>query len=268
MVLIVGGAPFRFPKRVAEIGAYLGYDPSAAFREGRCYLSGNRQQLDVETCLKWDAKRPNYLLVGDSHAAHLWLGLSTAMPQVNIMQATAGACRPAVQQVSELDTRACPKLMRFVFDDYLARNKVDKVLLAASWKDEDLPALSATLEALRQKGLDVVVLGPIVEYDSALPRLLADEILRGDPSIANAMRTSGIHERDRTMSRLVTAEGATYLSVYDAVCHAGHCDEFAEGDVPLQFDAGHLTAEGSIEIGRRLSSAFVNKLARADDASN
>lgn len=268
MVLIVGGAPFRFPKRVAQIGAYLGYDPSAAFRAGRCYLSGNRQQLDVETCLKLDARRPNYLLVGDSHAAHLWLGLSKAMPDVNIMQATAGACRPAAQPVSRLDTRSCPKLMQFVFNDFLARNKVDKVLLAASWKDEDLPALSATLEALKEKGLDVVVFGPIVEYDSALPRLLADEILRRDPSIANGMRTSGIHERDRAMNRLVTASGATYISVYDTICRGGHCDEFAEGDVPMQFDAGHLTAEGSVEIGRRLSAAFVKKLARADDVSN
>ena len=28
--------------------------------------------------------------------------------------------------------------MHFVFNDFLVNNKVDKVLLAASWKDEDL----------------------------------------------------------------------------------------------------------------------------------
>lgn len=266
LTLVAGGAPFRFPGRVVAIAAYLGYDPSDAFRSGRCYLSSNHQQLDVQTCLKMDAKRPNYLLVGDSHAAHLWLGLSTAMPEVNIMQASVGACRPAVLPVSRLDTRACPKLMQFVFNDFLARNKVDKVILSASWKDEDLPALSSTLDSLKQRGLDVTVLGPIVEYDGALPRLLADQILRGDSSIADTMRTSGIRERDQAMRRMVTAHNATYLSVYDAVCRDGHCDEFAEGDVPLQFDAGHLTAQGSLEVGRRLSAAFVKRLARADDA--
>ena len=81
--------------------------------------------------------------------------------------------------------------MQFVFNDFLVNNKVDKVLLAASWKDEDIAALSATLETLKARGLDVTVLGPIVEYDSALPRLLADEILHNSPSIASAMRTSG-----------------------------------------------------------------------------
>ena len=118
LVLIAGGAPFRFPERVVAIASYLAYDPSEAFRSGRCYLATNRQQLDVQTCMKLDGKRPNYLLVGDSHAAHLWFGLSTAMPEVNLMQATASACRPAVERVSLLDSRACPKLMRFVFDDF------------------------------------------------------------------------------------------------------------------------------------------------------
>jgi hypothetical protein len=191
--------------------------------------------------------------VGDSHAAHLWFGLQSAMPGVNIMQASAGACRPIIQPVSMLDTRACPKLMQFVFNDFLAHNKVDKVLLSASWKDEDIPALSTTLDLLKQKGIDVIVLGPIVEYDSPLPRLLADEILHNKPSTASAMRTPGIHERDRALGRIVTAKDASYISVYDLVCRYGRCDEFAEGDIPMQFDAGHLTEKGSVEVGRRLS---------------
>ena len=63
------------------------------------------------------------------------------------MQATASLCRPAVRPGSRYDTRACRDLMEFVFNDFLVNNKVDKVLLAASWKDEDLPILSATLES-------------------------------------------------------------------------------------------------------------------------
>jgi hypothetical protein len=251
---------------VVAIAAYLGYDPSDAFRSGRCYLATNRQRLDLDTCLTLDSKRPNHLLVGDSHAAHLWLGLSSAMPEINLMQATASACRPAVEPTALLDTRACPRLMQFVFNDFLVHNKVDEVLLAAAWKDEDLPALSITLDALKQRGIATTVLGPIVEYDAALPRLLVDGIMRGDPAIAGTMRTPGIRERDRAMARLVAAKGATYLSVHDLVCRDGGCDEFVDGDVPMQFDAGHLTAQGSIEVGQRLKASLVKMLARADHA--
>lgn len=255
LILLVGGAPFRFPERVVAIGSYLAYDPKPAFRAGQCYLSTNRQQLDVESCMKPDPTRPNYLLVGDSHAAHLWFGLSSAMPDVNVMQATASACRPAVMPVSLLDTRVCPKLMQFVFNDFLAHNKVDRILLSASWKDEDIPGLIDTLDTLKSRGQDVTVLGPIVEYDGALPRLLADGILRDKP-VAQRMRTSGILERDQAMRDVVTSKGAAYLSVYDLVCRDGRCDEFAEGDIPLQFDAGHLTAEGSVAVARRLPASL------------
>ncbi len=203
--------------------------------------------------MKLDSTRPNYLLVGDSHAAHLWFGLSAAMPEVNILQATASMCRPAAQAGSRYEIPVCRELMQFVFDDFLANNKVDKILLAASWKDEDLPVLSTTLQILKPRGVDVIVLGPIVEYDSALPRLLADEILYSNPAVADRKRTPGIRERDRAMRRIVTATGATFVSVYDSICRDGRCDEFARGDIPLQFDAGHLTSEGSIEVGRRLS---------------
>lgn len=264
LVILFSGAPFRFSKRIVEIGSFLAYDSSVAVRTGRCFLSSNRQKLDVETCLKPDPARPNYLLVGDSHAAHLWSGLSLAMPEINLMQATASLCRPAVAAGSRYDTPVCRHLMEFVFSDFLVHNEVDGVLLAASWKDEDLPFLSATLQFLKSRAIDVTVLGPIVEYDAALPRLLVDGILHDMPSRASARRTPGIRERDLALKQMVTTAGATYLSVYDAICRDDRCDEFVRGDIPMQFDAGHLTAEGAIEVGQRLSAAFARKHARAD----
>jgi hypothetical protein len=267
LVFVLSGAPSRFPNRVVQIGAYLDYDSSAEFRTGRCFLLTGRQHFDAETCLKVDPARPNYLLIGDSHAAHLWSGLAAALPEANVMQATASLCRPAIHAGSRHDTNACRDLMEWVFNNFLANNRVDKVLLAASWKDEDLPILSITLEMLKTRGLDVTVLGPIVEYDTALPRLLVDEILLDNPSHASARRRPGVRERDLAMSQMVTAQGATYLSVYDAMCRNDRCDEFAEVDVPMQFDAGHLTAKGAAEVGRRLAVAF-KKPVRVGDVSN
>ena len=44
--------------------------------------------------------------------------------------------------------------MQFVFDDFLVHNKVDKVLLAASWKDEDhAGSCPTTLEMLKREGI-------------------------------------------------------------------------------------------------------------------
>ena len=165
------GAQYRFPHRVNTIASYLGYDPGVAFRAGRCYLSTNRQIFNAGNCLTKVADKKNYLLVGDSHAAHLWLGLQRSLPDVNVMQASATMCRPVMREYSWPDTRACGKLMHYVFDDYLARERVDEVLLSASWKEEDLPALSNTVDRLIDRGLKVIVMGPIVEYRSPTPPL-------------------------------------------------------------------------------------------------
>jgi len=250
--IALNGAPYRFPPSIVAIGSYLGYDPAAAFRAGRCYLGANRETFDTKTCLTKDPARPNYLLIGDSHAAQLWLGLSSVLTSVNLMQATVTMCRPVRVEVAALDTRKCPQLMHFIFDDYLLNEKVDKVLLAASWKQEDMPKLADTLDYLKEHGIAAAVFGPIVEYDSALPRLLADSIRYHDPQLVDRERTAAVPVLDRRMRMLVTGKGVTYVSTYDAMCRSGTCDKFVVGNIPFQFDAGHLTAEGSIALAEKL----------------
>jgi hypothetical protein len=98
--------------------------------------------------------------MGDSHSAHLWPGLSGALPDVNIMQASASMCRPVIPGPALFDMNFCPRMMRFVFNSFLIAHKVDRVLLAATWKDEDMPRLAHTLEVLTARGMEVVVLGP------------------------------------------------------------------------------------------------------------
>jgi peptidoglycan/LPS O-acetylase OafA/YrhL len=250
--IALDGAPFRFPQPVVAIGSYLGYDPAVAFREGRCYLGANRQSFDTKTCLTKDDTKPNYLLIGDSHAAQLWLGLSSVLPGVNLMQATMTMCRPVRADAGAFDTRKCPQLMNFIFDDYLVHEKVDKVLLAAAWKPEDLPKLAATLDYLKERNIETVVFGPIVEYDYALPRLLADAIRYHDPQLVDRERSAAVPVIDRQMRALVTGKGVTYISTYDEMCRNGTCDKLVAGNIPFQFDAGHLTAAGSIALAEKL----------------
>lgn len=252
LLVKLDGLPFRFSPEVIRFASYLAYDPAPAFRQGRCYLTGNRQSFDETLCLHIETGRPNYLLMGDSFAAHLWPGLSAVLPHVNLLQASMGQCRPVIQSGCETD--ACAKFRDRILNGFLAAPQVDKVILAAAWKDEDIAPLLATIDALRARGLHVVVIGPLVEYERALPRLLADAILRADPTLVQRMCDAAIPVRDRAMDALVTARGAQYMSVYAAACPDGVCQELTADGVPVQFDTGHLTAEGSRVVARRLVS--------------
>ena len=254
IVVKLDGLPQRFSPEVLRLASYLDYDRTAAFRQGQCYLIGRRDVLDEKACLQLAEDRPNHLLVGDSFAAHLWHGLSSTMPEVNVMQASVGQCRPLTSPM-QFDQPPCPMLRNEILGAFLDRAgaRIDRVLLAASWKDEDIPALMTTLDALKARGLKVVVFGPLVEYQQPLPRILADAILKGDPSRASRLRDPTIPGRDRAMKALVEAKGVEYVSLQAAACPGGVCLETTSDGNPLQFDTGHLTAEASVLIARRLA---------------
>jgi SGNH domain (fused to AT3 domains) len=62
-------------------------------------------------------------------------------------------------------------------------------------------------------------------------------------------REPNLKDLDRAFSRAVTAAGARYVSIYDAMCDSADAcmTRDVRGD-PIQFDLGHLTKSGSIEV--------------------
>jgi peptidoglycan/LPS O-acetylase OafA/YrhL len=243
------GLPARFQPDVVKVGAFLKYDPSQSYRTGRCFLSEPSDRLDA-VCLAQDPGKKNYLLLGDSHAAHLWAGLSSQLPQVNFMQATAASCKPF------LDSEArppCGPTMKGIFDDYLLKNHVDALVIAAHWRREDLPALSKTIGEMRKRGIAVILIGPIFEYNASLPRLLANAMIRGNQGLPREHLVVEQEKVDSEMGRLARDEWHVhYISLFHIFCAGGPCQTYASPLVPMQFDPAHLTRDGSISVARGL----------------
>jgi len=246
------GLPSRYPPEARRIAAFLAYDPAAQYRVGRCMIpSGYRfADFDRDLCLGFSATERDYLLLGDSHAAHLWHGLDRALPGVNVMQATASGCRPVLGRQPG-DSAWCRDLMDYVLEDFLVAHRVDALLLAARWSPEHLPALRQTLDWASDRGVDVILFGPVVQYDAAVPRLLANaRRFEGAPSL-DARRLDELAALDRRMASMVRAEGHRYVSLWRAMCGEPSCLADA-GAEPLQFDYGHFTARGSETLARLL----------------
>jgi peptidoglycan/LPS O-acetylase OafA/YrhL len=243
-------APSRFPPEVVAIADYEG-DPGSYMSDGRCFISTQNVYSDYDRadCLAQVAGRKNYLLVGDSHAAHLAYGISQVFGDVHLMEAAAAGCKPMLAYTE--GRRACNAVMDYVFNHYLVEHHVDKLLLAARWSEADLPALAATLDWARSRGIPVVVFGPIVEYDSTLPRLLALSIERHDPGLP-ARHHLEEGDLDRKISSLSAAKSETDISLDQVLCPEGTCILMAKAGVPLQFDYSHLTRDGSVLLAQRL----------------
>ena len=235
---------------------FLKYRPEG-IHAGTCFISlGEHTFSDFQpsTCLRIASDKPNVLVFGDSHAAHLWPGLSEIYPQINFLQATASGCRPSY----DIDGQpSCSRLADFVLHEFIPSNKLDGVILSARWKNrDDLERIKTTALRLQAQGVHVIVFGPIVEYTLPLPRVLALQYA----SITDGpgpYRKSDRQGLDRAFSREMHDAGIEYISVYNAIC-APDCTVWLEEDkVPLQFDYGHLTKAGSRELARRIGPQFL-----------
>ena len=231
-------------------------DPTteAQYRVGTCFLTSRspRANFDRNACLNSIAGKQNDLLIGDSHAAQLWYGLSSVFKDVNFMQATASGCKPTLDQPVGADQR-CAQLMDYVLHDYLSKNTVDSVLIAARWDGSDLPRLERTVTWLKGKGIRVVLFGPVAQYDSALPRLLAISIQQNAPQIPANHRVAYYEKLDAEMAQLARETlGVRYISFFRLICQEDTCLEYAAKGVPLQSDYGHLTGDGSLLVAGRI----------------
>jgi peptidoglycan/LPS O-acetylase OafA/YrhL len=261
--VVSDGIPARFSPQMLALAQY----PESGWREsqwtGLCFAYAAVPTIAPQ-CLAPNPGRPHFLLFGDSHAAHLSYGLTTAFPEIDFAQATASNCKPLLSSRASPDAY-CRQLIATVFDSFLPGHPPDGVILSALWEPADAQPLAATVASLRAAGARVYVLGPSVGYDQALPVLLVKSIFRGDlryPGRHLALTPSQYQAFDDLLAAAALGSGAyRYISLRQIMCspaafdkgaETSSCLEYASPGVPLQFDATHFTNAGSLLVAQRL----------------
>jgi peptidoglycan/LPS O-acetylase OafA/YrhL len=253
VVVISAGLPSRFPPRAVQIAAQL--DQPVQIRRGVCFIDDTThfQDFRPDACVHFEPSKKNYLLLGDSHSAALWYGLSTQMTAVNIMQATSAGCKPNIDSPRGRD---CAQMIDFIFGKYLPTHLVDALFVSARWyRESDFDHLRSTIEWCKRNGVPVVVFGPVMEYDAPLPKLLAYSIASGDPSLAQRHIRSEMFNWDRTMQREAENDWHVhYVSLISLQCTNGVCINYADPAqrLSLMKDDNHFSDAGSMLIAKKI----------------
>jgi len=231
------------PPALARVASYLGYDTTPSgqrqFSLDRCFSVPTRKPYDL-ACLRLSESSRNVVLIGDSHAAHLSEALRDALPDTNLVQATAAGCLPLLHGGG---LPGCRSVMDHAFAD-INFARVGTVLLSGRWLRGDEAALQETIRFLRHRGVRVVVVGPSVEYDIDLPTLVVRAALAGKPELPVRFQLSDRAALDREMAPMVRESGALYFSEIAFECPAGRCRLMVE-KAPVHFDHSHLTPEAA-----------------------
>jgi peptidoglycan/LPS O-acetylase OafA/YrhL len=265
-IVVARGLPERFPETIAHVSSYYDYESRREFREGTCFLtskSGGFRSFNEDACLKKSHVRPNYLLIGDSEAAHLWIGLSTALPEVNFLQATASGCKPVIGTAGET---YCSDLINHVLLNFLPHAAVDGVIFAGAWKTDDASLLEVTIEHCRKFVPKVIVLGRVPSYDMPLPTLIGRSLIENRPEMVREHLVLYAPVVDHMFEK--SLHDATYVSLFRLLCPDGACRLYGPNGAPLQFDGSHLTTEGSVLTAMLLKRANLFDAADSSGASS
>lgn len=234
----------------ADVLAFLNYDGSEQFKyqfspRPGCFFSGNSGRLaqyDQSICLTPTSERPNYLLVGDSHAAHLAAALSEHFSSANLMQATVSGCRPLIDGSGAVP---CLELHDQVFELLDSQGgDIDAVFLSARWQENEVEAFAQTLHWLAARNIPTIIIGPMVEYATDFPLVLA-KVRAGGGGQTNHMADETVWKIEDQIRPLVEAHGMPYVSMLLSLCPEGACVNESRAGEPMLFDKDHLTLSGA-----------------------
>lgn len=243
---------WQMPADAQRTLAVLDTTSLSTMRSRACLLRTEAEpfsQFDQAACLQLSDSKPNWLLVGDSHAADLWAGFAAANPEINLLQATATGCKPVMDGIGQ---QQCLDLMDFLFTNFIPKHRFEAILISARWSSGDLESISRTASALKPFANRVVVLGPRVEYEHDLPWLLTASMLKHDPSVVDRFRVAKQKRVDQRFADRLREQEIGYVSLYAALCPDGRCQVTDRDGLPLAFDYGHLTASGSTFVAQQI----------------
>lgn len=254
------GGKQRFTDEQLSYLEYLSYDADPFYRTDECFMTSRTEgvrDFRRDICVNFNVEKPNVLIVGDSHSAQYVAAFKESIDAVEFSQVNASGCRPLVSYKGE---KRCTEMTRLAFEDIANQYKFDAIIIAGRWESEDMDAIHETVNYLSQKTTNVIVLGPIIEYRQALPRLLVR--YGGDEdALKNARTYKRIEALDHRMRSLLELSSTEYYSILQTMCTGNDCLLFSKDGSPIQFDASHLTHTGALDVVKALlQQGFLQKL--------
>lgn len=259
LIYLQQGFPQRFSAEQVRFASFLNYD-SSDYRRQQCFLtnaSTSFLEFNTESCLTLSAEKPNVLLIGDSHSAHLYSAIEQLFPQVHVLQVSASGCKPLIPLTGR---KHCIGLMEWLYHQQLNSGfSVDGIVLAALWNKEDLQKMQQTVTLLKTYA-PVFVVGPSIQYSQALPRLLSNY-----PPEQLAQQFSNyqkIKRLDSDYQTAIPAMGAAYISLYQQLCPNDRCRALTPSQIPVQWDTSHFTKPGAMMLVQPAFSSMVKQVSQ------
>ncbi len=205
----------------------------------RCFQSKPQARVDL-------------VLLGDSHAEHLFLGIAEALPDLNVAIYAKGA----------LPVLSAPEF-KIIFEHLAAQSGVHSVLFAANWAGKvksDAAAkslvieLDKTVKTLLSYGMRIYVMGDVPQFDFD-PQRCKFQRSMSQSTKCDAPLESYISSQRSYMPALQQVmqmnASAQYVDPATWMCTQTNCS-MVQGNTLMYRDGNHLNIPGSRYVAREI----------------
>lgn len=255
VVIGAAGFPTRFSPEQQALANFNRYDHKDLYEEGTCFLTPGQSFAAIQPACLAKGPRPNILVWGDSHAAHLVHGLKRALPQATLLRAALAQCAPYDEPGQTPDCADFRGRLAGLMRDLAP----DIVILSGNWTRTVMaPAarasLLATIASITAAGSRVVVIGPSLQFDRPLPDILIAASRFGITPDGHMREL--FNDVDVFLRKLLQDVANTeYVSLLSLLCPGADCVLQAADGTPIAWDDGHFTAQGSELAATRIAAA-------------
>jgi peptidoglycan/LPS O-acetylase OafA/YrhL len=206
---------------------------------------------DFLRCKQSKIGSPQLVLLGDSHAEHLFIGLAEARPELNIafyiLNGTPFVSNPQYTNI---------------FNELLNNRLNQEVILTMHYVDRQNQSnyvlydeLGKTIIALQEAKKRIIIVGDVPRYSTdATSCVYRNRLNQSDKSCAMSKNDAAIQKNvySNTLGRLAANFNVPYIDLHAPLCSSDSCS-MINGDSILYRDNNHLNILGSRLVGIHLA---------------
>jgi peptidoglycan/LPS O-acetylase OafA/YrhL len=248
----------RYQQKAAQ---YLKFN-TEEFRAGTCFLTSKYNDVkfyDKDLCVTYKEGKKNYLLFGDSHAAHFYSALVTLLQKdETLTQVTTSGCNPLLPYRG---AKRCVGLNKWAYEELIPTKHFDVIILSALWFNIHKKDFQYSLNQLAKYTDKLIVFGPSLSYMQPLPRLLLN--LKENTDNKQIYKTASYYNKlssmDKTLKSYVPLDKVKYVSLLNTICDTKGCMTVTPDGTPINFDDSHLTHEGALYILKQIEDEILDR---------